>query len=208
MTVVSSRSQPPAPPGHPATHAAAADPELDALLAVANTRHGPAGHIGLRNVTGGPEHDHLLEPDDAIAFLVDHAVVPPAGTPTRGQLDALREVQLAVRRFAEGDEAAWSADLERRLDRARYRLRPDGGLEPTGAGWDGFIERLLATLVGLRTRPEPVRVCSNPLCRWLFVDRSRNGSRRWCDMSICGNRAKLRRYRRRASSGSAAMAAT
>ena len=33
-----------------------------------------------------------------------------------------------------------------------------------------------------------IRTC--PSCDWLFVDRSKNGSRRWCDMAVCGNRAK------------------
>jgi len=40
-----------------------------------------------------------------------------------------------------------------------------------------------------------VRVCQN--CRWLFLDRSRNGSRRWCDMAVCGNRQKARRHYQR-----------
>jgi predicted RNA-binding Zn ribbon-like protein len=34
------------------------------------------------------------------------------------------------------------------------------------------------------------------LCGWLFVDRSRNGNRRWCDMRTCGSRDKMRRYYR------------
>jgi predicted RNA-binding Zn ribbon-like protein len=42
-----------------------------------------------------------------------------------------------------------------------------------------------------------VHLCANETCRWLFVDRSRNRSRRWCDMKECGNVAKVRRYRRR-----------
>jgi predicted RNA-binding Zn ribbon-like protein len=37
-----------------------------------------------------------------------------------------------------------------------------------------------------------LRICRN--CNWLFIDRSRNGSRRWCDMAVCGNRQKARRY--------------
>jgi predicted RNA-binding Zn ribbon-like protein len=41
-------------------------------------------------------------------------------------------------------------------------------------------------------RLQRVRQCSE--CRWLFMDSSRNASRRWCDMKICGNRAKARRY--------------
>jgi predicted RNA-binding Zn ribbon-like protein len=42
-----------------------------------------------------------------------------------------------------------------------------------------------------------VRQCSGETCSWLFVDTSRNGLRRWCDMKACGNRAKVRRFRHR-----------
>ncbi|WP_378948619.1 CGNR zinc finger domain-containing protein [Mesorhizobium sp. ANAO-SY3R2] len=37
-----------------------------------------------------------------------------------------------------------------------------------------------------------MRICPN--CRWLFIDRSRNGSRLWCDMAVCGNRQKAKRH--------------
>src|SRR5262245_24983617 len=43
-----------------------------------------------------------------------------------------------------------------------------------------------------------VRKCAAPDCGWLFVDVTRNRSRRWCAMRVCGNRDKVRRYRRRA----------
>ena len=48
----------------------------------------------------------------------------------------------------------------------------------------------------LVTSPEisRVRQCAAPDCNWLFLDTSRGGRRRWCDMSTCGNRAKARRY--------------
>jgi predicted RNA-binding Zn ribbon-like protein len=39
-----------------------------------------------------------------------------------------------------------------------------------------------------------VRECAAPTCGWLFLDTSRNHSRRWCDMKACGNRAKARRH--------------
>ena len=42
-----------------------------------------------------------------------------------------------------------------------------------------------------------VRECANNDCHWLFLDRSRNRSRRWCAMRNCGNIVKARRYRRR-----------
>ena len=42
-----------------------------------------------------------------------------------------------------------------------------------------------------------LRECASETCDWIFVDRTRNGSRRWCDMSGCGNRAKARTFRER-----------
>lgn len=39
-----------------------------------------------------------------------------------------------------------------------------------------------------------VRACGAQTCRWLFLDTSRNHTRRWCNMQICGNRMKARRF--------------
>ena len=44
-----------------------------------------------------------------------------------------------------------------------------------------------------------VRECEAPDCAWLFLDTSRNHSRRWCDMKVCGNREKARRHYQRHS---------
>jgi predicted RNA-binding Zn ribbon-like protein len=46
----------------------------------------------------------------------------------------------------------------------------------------------------LVARPEPERLKICPNCHWLFLDRSRNRSRAWCDMAVCGNRAKASRH--------------
>ena len=40
-----------------------------------------------------------------------------------------------------------------------------------------------------------LKICPN--CNWLFLDKSRNSSRLWCDMAVCGNRAKARHHYRR-----------
>ncbi len=40
-----------------------------------------------------------------------------------------------------------------------------------------------------------LRECGNAECRWLFLDTSKNHTRRWCDMKICGNRMKARRFK-------------
>lgn len=43
-------------------------------------------------------------------------------------------------------------------------------------------------------RRDRVRLCANEKCIWLFLDDSRGGTRRWCDMKACGNRAKAHRH--------------
>jgi predicted RNA-binding Zn ribbon-like protein len=47
-----------------------------------------------------------------------------------------------------------------------------------------------------------VRVCASDSCDWLFVDTSKNHSRRWCNMRSCGNREKARRFYTRKKSAS------
>ena len=70
--------------------------------------------------------------------------------------------------------------------------------------WRGSDERLDAMLwpvirsaADLLTSGEvgQIRVCGGPACGWMFVDRSRNGLRRWCRMRTCGTREKTRRRR-------------
>ncbi len=62
---------------------------------------------------------------------------------------------------------------------------------PAGPLW-----LILNASAGLLTSPDlhQVRECNEKTCRWLFLDRSRNHSRRWCDMQLCGNRSKAQRF--------------
>jgi predicted RNA-binding Zn ribbon-like protein len=52
-------------------------------------------------------------------------------------------------------------------------------------------------------RLDRVRECFSPSCTWMFLDVSKNHTRRWCDMRVCGNRAKVYRFRERRRRGSA-----
>jgi predicted RNA-binding Zn ribbon-like protein len=47
--------------------------------------------------------------------------------------------------------------------------------------------------------PDRLKTCDNPTCAMLFYDRGKNNRRRWCTMSICGNRDKVANYRARKS---------
>jgi len=42
-----------------------------------------------------------------------------------------------------------------------------------------------------------VRECASDTCTWIFLDTSKNHSRRWCEMARCGNREKVQRFRAR-----------
>jgi predicted RNA-binding Zn ribbon-like protein len=61
-------------------------------------------------------------------------------------------------------------------------------------GWE--IARAAGRLV-VSHRLGRVRPCAAGDCGWWFVDDTKNRSRRWCDMKICGNREKIRRFRKR-----------
>jgi predicted RNA-binding Zn ribbon-like protein len=67
---------------------------------------------------------------------------------------------------------------------------------------DSVLWPVVQATVELLTSPdaERVRICEAVLakeCDWLFLDLSRNHSRRWCSMKDCGNRAKARRHYQR-----------
>jgi len=64
---------------------------------------------------------------------------------------------------------------------------------------DRVLWPIVVSAAELLTSPrlDRVRECAGERCAWLFLDRSKNGSRRWCDMKVCGNRAKARRHQAR-----------
>jgi predicted RNA-binding Zn ribbon-like protein len=69
---------------------------------------------------------------------------------------------------------------------------------------DGPIWPVIDAAANLLTSPDLgyVHECGEETCRWLFLDRSKNHSRRWCDMRVCGNRSKARRFQARLRSSS------
>lgn len=117
---------------------------------------------------------------------------------------ALRELFLAIARGAPSEAAL--ARFNRLLAGALRALEigpKEGG---TGYRWRWRGERsdprallwpVLWSAAELLRSDEVgnVRVCDGDECGWMYVDRSRNGLRRWCQMRTCGTREKSRRRR-------------
>ena len=86
---------------------------------------------------------------------------------------------------------------------ANGRLVPYEGALQWVASADEALERILWEIgratgrLVLSPRLSQVRACAASDCGWWFVDDTRNHSRRWCDMKLCGNREKVRRFRQR-----------
>ena len=168
-----------------------------------------------------PTHDHLRNYGDIARFAVLAGGLPQGVAKRlaqRAEQDprraaAVYELGIALREsiwavfsaLASGDTPR-DADLALIGDAAasgaaRSRLVYDRD----GVGWSlpsdsDDLERPLwdiaRSAADLLTSGEHDRIkeCASTTCEWVFLDRSRNGSRRWCDMSDCGNRAKARRF--------------
>jgi predicted RNA-binding Zn ribbon-like protein len=125
----------------------------------------------------------------------------------------LREALRAIL-LSHGEGSPEPADAWRTLDdqarRARLQVRFDAGgkalLEPAAGGADGALGRLLAIVHGAVSQPDVwrrLKACRLHTCEWAFYDHTKNRSGAWCNMAVCGNRAKARAYRERRSSTSA-----
>ena len=90
----------------------------------------------------------------------------------------------------------------RLIEQEYARTAPCARLVPGDSGFSWSVDREsdeLDSAVALMTseRMRRVRRCGNATCYWLFVDETKNCSRRWCEMASCGNVMKVRRHRER-----------
>jgi predicted RNA-binding Zn ribbon-like protein len=160
------------------------------------------------------EKARLLAPGDAARLRAAAGRQPAAAVAELRAALTLREaIYRTFLAIADG-AAADGADIARLYASCAALLRGTrvaaraGSLaaEPPGAkGAAASMERLVlwpvlwsaVRLLGGSDLAQ-IRRCAAANCGWLFVDTTRNGSRRWCDMRICGNRDKVRRFRRAA----------
>jgi len=106
-------------------------------------------------------------------------------------LEQARELRGDLRALASGEHCA----RVRQVD-IQVALTADGQVELSAQTAVGFIAAAAAK-VAVEQRLDRVKICPADDCRWAFYDTSRNHSRQWCSMEVCGNRAKARAHRER-----------
>ncbi|TMK82105.1 MAG: hypothetical protein E6G46_06610 [Actinobacteria bacterium] len=147
-------------------------------------------------------------PGELKSWLVERELVG-AGEPVHAaDLTYAIETREALRRLlltnggAPSDEQAVET-VNRAATRGQLTLRFDvdggSGLKPIARGVDGAIGTILAVAFAAMAEGSwsRLKVCPEETCRVAFFDHSKNRSRRWCSMEVCGNRTKVRSYRQR-----------
>jgi len=72
-------------------------------------------------------------------------------------------------------------------------------LVPLSPGWPWILSRIAASFAEMLAlnRPDRLKYCPNEGCKWIFYDRTKANTRRWCNDRTCGNRERVRRSRNR-----------
>lgn len=171
-------------------------PPLELVAQFVNTRDVSTGADELESLAG------------ATAWLVGRDLVDDSfvlDEPAHADLLAFRS---ALHRLAHahGGQAldahtrAVLADLGQRVSLS-IEVAEDGSLDlrSVGPGVLAPIGRLLSDVRDAANDGSLIRLkaCAQDSCQWVFVDHSKNRSRRWCDMDTCGNVVNARAYRQR-----------
>ena len=110
-----------------------------------------------------------------------------------GALERARELRGDLRALASGEQHAQGRQVD-----VQVALTADGQVELSAPTAAGFLAAAAAK-VAIEERIDRVKICPADDCRWAFYDTSRNRSRQWCSMKVCGNRAKARAHRQRST---------
>jgi predicted RNA-binding Zn ribbon-like protein len=152
--------------------------------------------------------DTIATPDDLAMWLSEQGLVDDLVEPSDEEVadalavrEAIRELLLA-NNGVDADAGGASKTLEEAGRKAQLGVRFEDGrpvLAPESDGARGAIGRIIATVAELAPTDEWKRLkgCRDEHCRVAFYDKSRNRSRAWCSMEVCGNREKARSFRKR-----------
>ena len=152
--------------------------------------------------------DTIATPDELATWFSEQGLVDDFVEPSDEEVaealavrEAIRELLLA-NNGVDADAAGASKTLEEAGRKAHLGVRFEDGrpvLAPEGDGARGAIGRIVAAVADLAPPEEWKRLkgCRDEHCRVAFYDKSRNRSRAWCSMEVCGNREKARSFRKR-----------
>lgn len=147
-------------------------------------------------------------PEALRGWLAERELMDAGDAVTEGDLRRAIDVREGLRSLllanngAEVDQAAVER-LDRAASRAGLRVFVVAGEGPCLAPDANGVDGALAELLGISARSvadgtwERFKACPRDVCRWAFYDRSKNRSKKWCDMDSCGNVEKARSYRKR-----------
>ncbi|MFN2524732.1 MAG: CGNR zinc finger domain-containing protein [Actinomycetota bacterium] len=165
--------------------------------------------LNTNDVEGG--RDELRDARALKRWLVEHDLVAASDLVTPADVARTVEFREALRDLARANhggridgqalrvlnQATETAPLRVSFDEKRANLVPQGlGTAHAIALLAGNV--FAATADGTWGR---LKVCLRDSCRWAFYDRSKNRSRSWCSMAVCGNRTKAELYRERHAPG-------
>jgi predicted RNA-binding Zn ribbon-like protein len=150
--------------------------------------------------------DAIGTPDALASWLSDNGLVDDLVEPTKAEHADALAVREAIRELlldhnsCECDTAAASATLEEAGRKAKLAVRFIDGrptLAPECEDTRGAVGRIVAAVAEAATTAEwqRLKACRDDHCRVAFYDQSRNRSRAWCSMEVCGNREKARTFR-------------
>lgn len=139
----------------------------------------------LNTVDHDAHTDVLDDPTAWRQWLTDRDLAEGAGD--------VRAVRTALRAAAGDTEPPTAASAQ-----VTVELPADGAPRLVAADVVGAVLAAASRLAVL-DRWDRVKICPASDCRWAFYDRSRNHSRTWCSMQVCGNREKARAWRGRRS---------
>jgi predicted RNA-binding Zn ribbon-like protein len=152
--------------------------------------------------------DEIATPDELATWFSEQGLVDDLVEPTAQEVEDAHSLREAIRELllanngAEIDTAAASQTLEEAGRKAHLGVRFENGrpvLAPEGDGARGALGRIVATIAELAPTDDwkRLKTCRDEHCRVAFYDKSRNRSRAWCSMEVCGNREKARSFRQR-----------
>jgi predicted RNA-binding Zn ribbon-like protein len=117
--------------------------------------------------------------------------------------EALRALMLANNGGTPDARAGGELEQVARRGELSIHFATDGAvtLAPGSQDFTGSLARLLVPVAHASSDGTWLRMkaCRAHDCQWAFYDRSRNRSGVWCEMAVCGNRTKVRAYRKRTS---------